>query len=222
MWSPLPVFAVAGYDREAARALCAPIAALPLEADRDAAIAELDAGLHAAAHSLISSMRGPYTVFAVAGYGHEAARALCASIAALPLEADRDAAIAELDARLHAAAHWLVGSLRGPHPDQLQYRQHVLEQYQQMTPQQQQQQQMQMQMQPTLAIQYVSMTFSMKDIAKLRKNAADVLADYFTSTLGITVARVDNRGRTIGTVREDLQRAWQSAGVEALTLQVPV
>jgi len=171
-------------------------------------------------------MRGPHTEFAAAGYNPEAARALCAPIAALPLKADRDAAIAELDGGLHAAAHALVGSMLGStHPEQLQHRQHVLEQYQQMTPQQQQQQQhqmqMQMQMQPKLAIQYLSMTFSMKDIATLRKNAVDVLADYFTSTLGITVARV-KQGRTIGMVRKDLQRAWQSAGVEALTLQVPV
>jgi hypothetical protein len=90
-----------------------------------------------------------------------------------------------------------------------------------MTPQQQHQMQMQMQMQPKLAIQYLSMTFRQEDIAKLRMKAVDALADYFTSTRGITVARV-NRGRTIGTVKEDLQRAWQSAGVEALTLPVPV
>ena len=91
-----------------------------------------------------------------------------------------------------------------------------------MTPQQQHQMQMQMQMQPKLAIQYLSMTFRQEDIAKLRRKAAEALADYFTSTLGITVARVNKRGRTIGTVKEDLQRAWQSAGVEALTLPVPV
>jgi len=82
--------------------------------------------------------------------------------------------------------------------------------------------QMQMQMQPKLAIQYLSMTFRQEDIAKLRRKAAEALADYFTSTLGITVAHSNKRGRTIHTVREDLQRAWQSAGVEALTLPVPV
>ena len=65
------------------------------------------------------------------------------------------------------------------------------------------------------------MTFRQEDIAKLRTKAVSALADYFTSTRGITVARV-GRGRTIGKVREDLQRAWQSAGVEALTLQIPV
>ena len=65
LWSPYTVFARAGYDREAARALCDPIAALPLEADRDAAIAELDARLHAAAHSLVGNMRGN-----VLGGGH--------------------------------------------------------------------------------------------------------------------------------------------------------
>jgi len=91
-----------------------------------------------------------------------------------------------------------------------------------MTPQQQHQMQMQMQMQPKLAIQYLSMTFRQEDIAKLRRKAVDALADYFTSTLGITVARVNHSGRTIRTVKEDLQRAWQSAGVEALTLPVPV
>ena len=53
---PHPVFAAAGYDPEAARALCAPIAALTLKADRDAAIAKLDGGLHTAAHSLVGSM----------------------------------------------------------------------------------------------------------------------------------------------------------------------
>ena len=67
----------------------------------------------------------------------------------------------------------------------------------------------------------LSMTFRQEDIAKLRTKAVSALADYFTSTRGITVARV-GRGRTIGKGREDLQRAWQSAGVEALTLQVPV
>ena len=56
LWSPHTVFAAADYDREAARALCAPIAALTLKADRDAAIAKLDGGLHAAAHSLVGSM----------------------------------------------------------------------------------------------------------------------------------------------------------------------
>jgi isoaspartyl peptidase/L-asparaginase-like protein (Ntn-hydrolase superfamily) len=170
-------------------------------------------------------MWSPLPDFAAAGYNPEAARAKCAPIAALALKADRDAAIAELDAGLHAAATSLVGSMIGDrtHPEQLQHRRHVLEQYQQMTPQQQQQQQMllQMQMQPTLAIQYLSMTFRQEDIAKLRTKAVSALADYFTSTRGITVARV-GRGRTIGKVREDLQRAWQSAGVEALTLQVPV
>ena len=58
MWSPFPDFAAAGYDPEAARAECAPIAALPLKTDRDAAIAELDEGLNAAAHKLVGNMRG--------------------------------------------------------------------------------------------------------------------------------------------------------------------
>jgi len=124
LWSPHTVFAAAGYNREAAHAMCAPIAALTLKADRDAAIAELDEGLHAAAHSLVGSMRGPHTVFAAAGYNREAAHAMCAPIAALLLKADRDAAIAELDERLHAAAHTLVGHMRqnaqggGGHPNQ--------------------------------------------------------------------------------------------------------
>ena len=113
MWSPFPDFAAAGYDPEAARAECAPIAALPLKTDRDAAIAELDEGLHAAAHTLVDDMRNPHTVFAAAGYNPEAARAKCAPIAALPLKADRDAAIAILDEGLHAAAHKLVGNMRG-------------------------------------------------------------------------------------------------------------
>jgi hypothetical protein len=109
------------------------------------------------------------------------------------------------------------------HPEQLQHRQHASEQYQQMTPQQQHQVQMEMQMQPKLAIQYLSMTFRLENIAKLRIKEANALADYFTSTLGITVARVNTTtGQTIGMVRQDLQRAWQSAGVEALTLQIPV
>ena len=58
LWSPHRVFAAAGYGPEAARAKCAPIAALLLKADRDAAIAEFDEGLHAAAHSLVGTMRG--------------------------------------------------------------------------------------------------------------------------------------------------------------------
>jgi hypothetical protein len=58
LWSPYTVFARAGYDREAARALCDPIAALKLKAERDAAIAKLDAGLHGAAHTLVGNMRG--------------------------------------------------------------------------------------------------------------------------------------------------------------------
>ena len=58
LWSPHTVFAAAGYNREAAHAMCAPIAALLLKADRDAAIAELDEGLHAAAHQLVGNMRG--------------------------------------------------------------------------------------------------------------------------------------------------------------------
>ena len=219
MRSPHTVFAAAGYNREAARAKCAPIAALQLKTDRDAAIAKLDKGLHAAAHALVGNMRSPHTVFAAAGYNREAAHALLAPIAALQLKTDRDAAIAKLDEGLHpAAAHAMIGSMRArAHPEQLQHRQHVLEQYQQMTPQQQQQQQhqMQMQMQPSLAIQYLSMTFRLEHIATLRINAVSALADHFE------VARV-KQGRTIGMVRGDLQRAWQSAGVEALTLQVPV
>jgi hypothetical protein len=66
LWSPHRVFAAAGYDREAAHALLAPIAALTLKTDRDAAIAELDEGLHAAAHSLVGNMRGK----AQGGGGH--------------------------------------------------------------------------------------------------------------------------------------------------------
>ena len=58
LWSPHTVFAVAGYNREAARELVAPIAALPLKAERDAAIAKLDEWLHAAARSLVGNMRG--------------------------------------------------------------------------------------------------------------------------------------------------------------------
>ena len=58
LWSPHTVFAAAGYNREAAHAMCAPIAALLLKADRDAAIAILDEGLHAAAHQLVGNMRG--------------------------------------------------------------------------------------------------------------------------------------------------------------------
>jgi hypothetical protein len=123
LWSPHRVFAAAGYGPEAARAKCAPIAALLLKADRDAAIAEFDEGLHAAAHSLVGSMRSPHTVFAAAGYNREAANALLAPIAALTLKTDRDAAIAELDEGLHAAAHSLVGNMRGNvlgggHPNQ--------------------------------------------------------------------------------------------------------
>ena len=57
LWSPHTVFAAAGYNREAAHAMCAPIAALTLKADRDAAIAELDERLRAAAHTLVGHMR---------------------------------------------------------------------------------------------------------------------------------------------------------------------
>ena len=116
MWSPHTDFAAAGYNREAARALLAPIAALTLKAERDAAIAELDAGLHEAAHSLVGSMHSPHTDFAAAGYNREAAHALLAPIAALTLKTDRDAAIAELDEGLHTAAHKLVGNMRGNVP----------------------------------------------------------------------------------------------------------
>ena len=58
LWSPYTVFARAGYDREAARALCDPIAALKLKAERDAAIAKLNEGLQVAAHTLVGNILG--------------------------------------------------------------------------------------------------------------------------------------------------------------------
>ena len=118
MWSPYAVFLEAGYDREAARAVCAPIAALLTAAAREAAIVALDVGLHEAARMLVRQVRGGrtymYAAFLEAGYDSEAAHSICAPIAVLLTAAAREAAIVALDVGLHEAARMLVSTLVSP------------------------------------------------------------------------------------------------------------